>query len=68
MKKIYVTPGMLVISTFSNESIANAVVDGNATMVGKTSKNDILYDKGSDKTTGTDIVDAKDRPWGDLWE
>ena len=59
---------MLVISTFSNESIANAVVDGNATMVGKTSKQDILYDQSSDKTDGTDIVDIKNRPWGDLWE
>lgn len=59
---------MLVISTFSDESIANAVVDGNATMVGKTSRNNILYDETADKTSGDDWVDAKNRSWGNLWE
>lgn len=67
MKKKYMTPETLVISTFSDESIANAVIDGNATMVGKTSRGDILYDYGSDKSRGDDNVDGKFR-WGNLWD
>ena len=68
MKKIYIAPEIEVISTFSNESVANAVVDGQATMVGHTSKGDITYDPGSDWTGGSDVVDTKSHhQWGDLW-
>jgi hypothetical protein len=67
-KKYYSAPVMEIISTFSNESLANAVVDGQATMLGHTSKGTIVFDKEGDWSDGSDNPDAKGHPqWGNLW-
>ena len=68
-KKTYIAPVVEIVNTFSNESIANAVVDGNATMVGHTTKGSIVFGKEGDWTDGSDNVDGKFRGpvWGNLW-